>query len=77
MLETIAPLIVALAFFAHLIISVYRKPSTNPRKLPLPPGPKPLPFIGNVLDLMDHGAWLKYTQWQRSFGMSSSLYPHE
>lgn len=34
----------------------------------LPPGPKPLPLIGNVLDLPSERAWLKYTKWKQQYG---------
>jgi hypothetical protein len=34
----------------------------------LPPGPKPLPFIGNLLDLPKDKAWLTYHQWNERYG---------
>lgn len=39
------------------------------RYLPLPPGPKPLPVIGSLLDLPDNEDWLKYSEWNRKYGM--------
>ena len=37
--------------------------------LPLPPGPKPLPLIGNLLDVpRNKPAWLVYEQWGKKYG---------
>ena len=36
--------------------------------LPLPPGPKGYPLVGNVLDIPRLKPWLKYREWQSSYG---------
>jgi hypothetical protein len=34
----------------------------------LPPGPRGLPFIGNVLELPHSEPWLKYAEWSKRYG---------
>ena len=42
---------------------------------PLPPGPKGLPLIGNVLDMPTQKDWETYAQWGDTFGESSPQRP--
>lgn len=45
-----------------------RKRTSN---LPLPPGPKPLPLIGNTLDMPRKDDRLILTQWGKQYGESA------
>ena len=35
---------------------------------PLPPGPTPLPLLGNVLSINSKEPWLTYTDWKAKYG---------
>ena len=43
------------------------------RGLPYPPGPRPLPLLGNLLDIPKEFSWLTYTHLSKKYGMSRSL----
>ncbi|OCH93180.1 cytochrome P450 [Obba rivulosa] len=38
------------------------------RRFPLPPGPSPLPFIGNVRDIPPSHEWITYAKWAKTYG---------
>lgn len=61
------PLIYALALTvcALILLSLRKKSSTS-----YPPGPKPLPLIGNVFDLPTQGLWHRATEWAQQYGSS-------
>jgi hypothetical protein len=41
--------------------------------LSYPPGPRPLPIIGNLLDIPTDSSWLAYTEYSKTYGTSISL----
>ena len=43
--------------------------SRRSRSLPLPPGPKRLPILGNALDIPLSKQWLAFQRWAEEYGM--------
>lgn len=62
-------IILCLSVTAFLWIRSKRSTSNiNKPSNPLPPGPSPVPLIGNIRDLTAKELWLKATQWSKDFG---------
>ncbi|KAH6899257.1 cytochrome P450 98A3 [Coprinopsis sp. MPI-PUGE-AT-0042] len=56
---------------ASFIISAYLFQATRTKKsscLPLPPGPKGFPLIGNLLDIPQDKPWKTYSKWAKEYG---------
>ncbi|KAK7043906.1 hypothetical protein VNI00_008072 [Paramarasmius palmivorus] len=57
-----------IAFAALLAAFVAWKFSKKTSSSPLPPGPKPLPIIGNALDLRKDYPWKTFAEWSKQYG---------
>ena len=40
---------------------------------PLPPGPKGVPIIGNLLDIPIRDEWVTFGKWSKDFGLTAVL----
>jgi hypothetical protein len=56
----------AAIFFGYVLLRQLR--NSNPNRLPLPPGPKGYPLIGNVFDFPVKKPWLVYEEWCKAYG---------
>ncbi|KAF8259263.1 cytochrome P450 [Lactarius quietus] len=61
----------ALVSFAVVLLAF--RDHRRRRGLPYPPGPRPLPLIGNLLDIPKEYSWLKYTDLWKTHGDVFSL----
>ena len=61
--------IAAAVAFVYLV----RLRSRNPKGLPVPPGPRGLPFIGAIYDVPQDVAWRTFQDWSKKYGKSLSL----
>jgi hypothetical protein len=59
----------ALGTIAGLVaLGVYYRQSARRSSLPLPPGPKALPIVGNLFDMPQEKAWVTYREWNDLYG---------
>ena len=58
----------ALFFSVMLFRQLKKGRDGNPNRLPLPPGPKGYPLIGNLFDMPVHKPWIIYDEWRKTYG---------
>ena len=59
----------AAIFFSVMLFRQLKKGRNgNPNGLPLPPGPKGYPLIGNIFDMPIYKPWFVYDEWRKTYG---------
>jgi hypothetical protein len=65
----------AVLFFSVITVMLFRQfkkeRDRNPNGLPLPPGPKGYPLIGNLFDMPVYKPWVVYDEWRKTYGKPS------
>ncbi|KAI0039781.1 cytochrome P450 [Auriscalpium vulgare] len=63
------------AFAAAAALYLFRSVRQRQRRrgLSYPPGPKPLPIVGNLFDLPKENSWVVYAGWEKTYGGIISL----
>jgi hypothetical protein len=65
LMSTLDILVLVSSLVAFLVIRDFRRR----RGLPYPPGPRPLPLVGNLFDIPKRFSWLSYLQFSKKHGM--------
>ena len=64
----------AALFFGVLIFRQLKEGSNgNPKGLPLPPGPKGYPLIGNLFDMTVDNNWVTFDEYRKTYGKTFIL----
>ncbi|KIJ94952.1 hypothetical protein K443DRAFT_341056 [Laccaria amethystina LaAM-08-1] len=58
----------ALSITSWVLLHDSTSGASNPKRLPLPPGPKGYPVIGNLFALSTDKIWLLYDKWFQLYG---------
>jgi hypothetical protein len=65
-------LVAPLTLLSYFLFALFRK--LGRRRVPLPPGPRPWPLLGNIADLRPHQLWLLASDWAKRYGRSPRLF---
>lgn len=69
MVELSTTVVTTFVLFATTSIACYfLGRGSRCRRLPYPPGPRPLPLLGNLLDMPKHRDYETYAKWGKTYG---------
>jgi hypothetical protein len=72
--KKLLPYIASVSAVALTVVGLRRFLRIGSRQTLLtPPGPKPLPVIGNLLDFPQEEPWLKYSEWIQEHGTEEAF----
>ncbi len=63
----------ALLAITTVILTFLLRRYSARKNLPLPPGPKAWPLIGNLLDMPSHFEWITYHKWSKELGKGNPV----
>jgi hypothetical protein len=67
-------IVIAIGAVSLVALLFVWKSKTKSPSLPLPPGPRQIPFLGNALDIDTDKPHVTYTQWGHQYGLSSNSF---
>jgi hypothetical protein len=65
--------VLSLAAVAASTVAFVLLQSQKRGQYPLPPGPKPKPFVGNIFDMPTGKTWVKYLEWSKEYNSMFSI----
>lgn len=63
------PALFAVSIAAYGLVALWPRSRKNTAGHPLPPGPTPIPIVGNVLGINPAEPWVSYMRWGKIFGI--------
>ena len=67
---------ITVALSSLLVVLFLRFRKSKASRASLPPGPKPLPLLGNILDLTLKELWLPAYEWAKQYGAGHPILLH-
>lgn len=68
---------IILCVLLHIRFNRKLQRAVNPHNLPFPPGPRPLPIIGNLWDIPKDQETATYFEWSKRYGILSTQFCYD
>lgn len=65
--------LVLYSLIAIVSYAIYKRATKFKPPAPYPPGPKPVPLLGNVFDLSGKELWIETAKWAEEYGLLFSI----